>query len=1578
MSNLVKSVTLRATVKTDASGLRDGLQQIKSLRRQIEANPIKIGFKIDASGIRAEAVKAAGLFQKEVTQAMGAVRAGGAGTTSKGGIFIPAGAMSEMKSFAATGKGAFKEVRAENGKLIQSFEQVAEGIQRVTSVTKKGKNVKLLDTRPLEAFQQQIAQIERKFAGQLGAAKGGKGDVASILRAKQQEITAVLNDPDLTEAIRNTPVWNRADRSLDRLEERIQTTSGSQTARTDRQKRAARIEDLKKSLLSIDQMTTGGIGTARATGKGLAQELADKRAMIQTQLNAFADIADSGAYRQAQKAMNTLAGGGVQARTSESIRDQKAAERERKNLEKAQRADFDRRRRSFIDRTDDAVNRNLLKQSKTVESIAKRETNQFTREQAINQVMAERTAMLNKHIALYDRLAGAAKNRGNVESASAYQNAARRLRGQANQIPLDMTRSETDRVNQLSNHALKTNYNRILSEYRYRMDELKAMESQARQLTSRGQRSSALTQIGTQRAVLQRNTLGRVAEVWREADRRGDTGLKDQSARSISDIERKGAGHMRSLANATTRSGHAFDFHTSSLLRNAATFTKWYIPAQLAMGAFAAIGKGISGAVESQRTFKILEAIYRGTAEESKLLADQTLILAAANGRSVDEAAQAAVAWSRMGLTRQQILVGMEASLRAANVAEISAAEATAYLTANYKAFGQTIADIPATLDYINALSNKNAVAPKEIFEGLSRSAVIAKEAGITFQELATIIATVSAETQRPGAEIGNAVKSLSTRLRRPATTKKLKEEFGYDVTTASGDAKKMTTVLGELAAIYPTLNRMEKGRLEDMVAGAHQGNRFASIMNNWTEILGAQADAGLESNSAMKENAKILDSVASKLEQLNTSWVRLFHTLGEAGLFQAASDGLAGIGVVVDNVASGIGKIRGWQNTQSDNPLISILREKTKREGSFAGTMLKYGSLPGYLMSTGRDANAQSGKNFDRAGAQRQAEEITAGRNRVESLFAMSSYFTALSKSFGGKEMNPGKQIEGFDKRILALTTAQGVPEGAAIAKQARDIVRPYLASGDTEQARKGLAGLAEAIAAVAEAQRQSTSGRSAAYAADTANQLTEAQNRLQELQGQLAATTDAGTQKKLQTDISKTSDEVKQLTDNLGKMNEELKGRDRNTFTDDMKARVDDFATELKSVSKIYGDLLSQFGGTGFSGLDATLAAGGAALERNMLRQAIEASRAKSAELDATDEITLSRLRKGPSSVVAPDITRITDEQDRRSQAISAMQGALEKLNEPTDAMLREIEAKRQADLLKTAYGDSRRSTGSAFGSFEIGKSEGDRLGNRGRGILRQLQRDVADPNLGAGDATRDARELGAITERMVQAKDNLFSLEDRLNRAVAERANLELQITEENRKQNEEASKRLATASREDQLRAAASQAYLRSRGKDRYSMDEFQFFSGETRNAIGNLTPRSVKGLDDSEQDQQRRRDDLNQEIQGIAISLRGLREAFNEVLPKAETKAGGIIDTEKPFGEKAPTADRVTNLDANAIRVNLNTGPINVQLDFSRHVGDMLRILQGKMDSQFGQFAREIRTQIGLNRDPDMSAVNGAL
>lgn len=1460
---------------------------------------------------------------------------------------------------------AFKSARNTITKLD---EQIANAQPRQAAAADKASRA----SRGKE-LQKRILGIDDATAGNIGRAQGGRVGIEGVLADKRRRIGRALAEFG---DIEDSQAFRAAQKSMVNLDKQIVAAGAREQRQQDQKTRKGRTGSLSERLAAIDKDVSGRLGTTQGKRGDVAGILAEKRNRIAGELSKFADIADSAEFKKAQRSINTLNKQIGQAEPTQ----QRAADNDK-------RKDANRRAEGFIKRQTRSLDSESVKENKIQETIAKRNLGQVDREAEVNRVLDRRGAILEKQVAQYRKLAEVMKSRGQTEAAGKYTSEANRLQGQVNQLKLDRERGQTKQIREGSDNQLKQRLNSLLQYQKTQNEIFKNEEAAARKSKTMGSRDKekALADVAQRREQQRLRTMQQVAAVENEAGRRGNRGLQTRAADAGQGLRRQGIADMRRLTAATNASGHAINFHTDSLLRNAATFTKWFVPAQLAMGAFRMFGQGAKSAVDAQRTFKILNAVFRGTREDAALLADQTLALAAANGRSAAEAADAALAWSRMGLTRTQVLIAMEASLRAANVAEIDAAQATAYLTASYKAFGQTIADIPATLDYINSLSNKNPVHPKDIFEGMARSAATARVAGLGERELASIITAVTATTQRPGQEVGNAFNTILTRVRRPRVMNQLKKEFGLDIKDSEGQLKKMKHFLGEVTDYYQSLSDQDpkKPRLADVMAGARQGNRFQIFGDNWTEVLIAQAKAGADANSAMRENAEIIESVSAKLQGLSTSWTRLFHTMGESGVFDALSFGLEGVGNQVESLTR---NIRGMADD-----IGGLFDGGGSGGNSFSRTMAQYGRYRkvgvGFGMSSfmtakdlvaGRLPESENVSSTQLAATKigKMVEETTIDQNRVSALDAAEEALRVMAARMGRPGVSKRAGIRQFDELLEVFAE---LPGGQANVAKTRKEIRPLLEGRDDDASRAALTAKADEVRDFNAKSAAESEGNRIKALKLTTDTIEAARRESERLNDEIAASTDKPQkeQDRLQKEYYESEQFIKGLLDMHKKLENQMNREPPDPFGP-QKAIIEDYLADLKMVGKVYGELLAGMGNTGFANLDAKLKLGGARIEENITREMLESTRAENQPLNAKAELAIRAFREfDPPDVADKQEERLRNEIGARNAQESVLEDRLRALREELEPVEREMELQRQAQTLQTGYDDSRRSTAAGFSRFEVGQSEGSRLASRTGGILRELRTDVENPQLGAGDPLQDYRELGAITERMTQAKEGLFSMEERIFRARADQLNLEREISEENRKQNEEASKRLAMASREDQLRAAAAAAVLRSRGKSQFSMEEFQFFTQETKGAIQNFSPRAVKGLDDTEANQNEARRKLDNEISGLAITLRSMRETFDQLRPKAEEKAGGIVDPNKPLGGRSRTAGEVVAADKNEIRMNLNTGPISVSIDFARHVQTIKDALQVSFDTRLTTEMVKLRDSLRTSWDPDMGPVNSA-
>lgn len=330
--------------------------------------------------------------------------------------------------------------------------------------------------------------------------------------------------------------------------------------------------------------------------------------------------------------------------------------------------------------------------------------------------------------------------------------------------------------------------------------------------------------------------------------------------------------HYQMIARANPRANNDF-------ISNFQHVSKWAASVSLLYGSLNLVQTSLSSVLKVGLQTARLEQVFTGIGGTTRQLRDDVLGLAAIYGRSTDEAMEAAVAWSRMGLTRVQVNEAVKVSLMAANVAEMTAAEATQHLSALMETYKLNVYELSTVLGQLNQISNIYAVTNNDMLTGLSRVAAVAKEAGLPLEELTGLMGAVIGSTRQSGANIGNSLKSMITGLGNTNIQEMLKG-FNIEVKTGSGDElKSMSQILNELYLAYQKAGSVQKQWLLYTVAGKTQASRMAATMDSYVKSLLLAINAQYNLNSATEENKKIIATTQSRLTALNAEWQK-FATL--------------------------------------------------------------------------------------------------------------------------------------------------------------------------------------------------------------------------------------------------------------------------------------------------------------------------------------------------------------------------------------------------------------------------------------------------------------------------------------------------------------------------------------------------------------------------------------------------------------------------------------------------------------------------------------------------------------------------
>jgi TP901 family phage tail tape measure protein len=218
-------------------------------------------------------------------------------------------------------------------------------------------------------------------------------------------------------------------------------------------------------------------------------------------------------------------------------------------------------------------------------------------------------------------------------------------------------------------------------------------------------------------------------------------------------------------------------------------------------------------------------------------------------------------------------------------LAGISTANAVDALTSTVNGFAATGVTTTQILNKLVAVEQDYAVGAGDLAEALSRTGQAAQEAGVSLDQLNALVTAAQQSTARGGAVIGNALKTIFTRLQRTETLDQL-EAFNISVRDVQGNILPAVQILQNFAGAYRGLADAQRAQLSEQVAGVYQVNILKAIVNDLNKSQGTYAGALQRGASATNEaeiaTAKLNQTLDALLKQTATSTQQLANNIGK------------------------------------------------------------------------------------------------------------------------------------------------------------------------------------------------------------------------------------------------------------------------------------------------------------------------------------------------------------------------------------------------------------------------------------------------------------------------------------------------------------------------------------------------------------------------------------------------------------------------------------------------------------------------------------------------------------------------
>lgn len=303
----------------------------------------------------------------------------------------------------------------------------------------------------------------------------------------------------------------------------------------------------------------------------------------------------------------------------------------------------------------------------------------------------------------------------------------------------------------------------------------------------------------------------------------------------------------------------------------------------------------VNSTIEVEKAITAISVVGDQFAGKSKQLSQGLFSIAKATGQSFEEVSKAALEFSRQGLKIEDTLQRTKDALILTRLTGLDSAKAVDGLTAAFNAFSKAGISTSQILNKLAAVDQAFAVSSADLIEGFNRSAAVAQNAGVSFDELAGIITSLQTQTSRGGAVIGNALKTIFTRIQDEGTLEKL-SGLGIAVTDVQKRILPARQILQNLANDVEGLGKITQSGIFEDVAGTFQINQLISLVGDLNKensiSAAATKKAAGATNEAYTANEKLNQSLEAIINKVSLTGKQLGSLLGEIGL----GDNLKGI----------------------------------------------------------------------------------------------------------------------------------------------------------------------------------------------------------------------------------------------------------------------------------------------------------------------------------------------------------------------------------------------------------------------------------------------------------------------------------------------------------------------------------------------------------------------------------------------------------------------------------------------------------------------------------------------------------
>lgn len=320
-----------------------------------------------------------------------------------------------------------------------------------------------------------------------------------------------------------------------------------------------------------------------------------------------------------------------------------------------------------------------------------------------------------------------------------------------------------------------------------------------------------------------------------------------------------------------------------------------------------------------------IQIVSGKTAQQMEAVSAQIVERSRALRVAASDYAEASQIYYQQGLQDTEVQRRADITIKAAQAANESTKAMSDMLTAVWNTYNMTGDQLENAASVGAKLGAETAIEFRDIAEAMQISATAASQMGVSYNSLASIIATVGSTTRQSASVIGNAYKTIFNNFQRlkvdgengeitlKAASQQL-QALGIQLLDTSGQVKDLDEVIMQAGQNWKNYSENEQLAIAQLVGGTRQFGQFLALMNNFDTYLANLNSANMETGAeTLEEQYSIaMESIEAKATNAAEAWQRAFSNFYDTDGIKDLIDLVADLGNMTSDAVEAFGGLDG------------------------------------------------------------------------------------------------------------------------------------------------------------------------------------------------------------------------------------------------------------------------------------------------------------------------------------------------------------------------------------------------------------------------------------------------------------------------------------------------------------------------------------------------------------------------------------------------------------------------------------------------------------------------------------------